>query len=145
MSNRIFSIESSNYNSGLIGSRNVDYVDIDLGFETKPSNRDVYVKKQIDAVKQSVKHILLTAPYEKLYNPYFGTNLANLLFELDTQIESYQILGEIKQSIELYEPRAKVVDVDFKMEDNSVALSVYFQEVNTSEMVTLNVIIKRIR
>ena len=79
---RVLSTEDGNLQkSVLISSRSVDYVDIDLAFANRPSG-DVYKKRDAAAVKQSIKNILLTNHYEKPFQPFFGSNLRGMLFEL---------------------------------------------------------------
>ena len=45
--------------STLISSRTVDYLDIDLTFNKRPSG-DIYKKRDAAAVKQSIKNLLLS-------------------------------------------------------------------------------------
>ena len=63
------------------------YKDLDLSFTAHPIRKDV--NKHIDemAVINSVKNLLLTSHYEKLFRPEIGSNLSKLLFEQILYIE----------------------------------------------------------
>ena len=57
------------------------YRDIALSFETNTATKDVIVKKDVDAVKQSVKNLILTNHYERPFRPEIGSGVTQLLFE----------------------------------------------------------------
>ena len=59
-----------------------EYSDIDIMFTAHPISGDVTTKKDSDAVRRSVRNILLTNNYERPFKPNFGSNLTNRLFEL---------------------------------------------------------------
>jgi len=67
--------------SSIIGSRTKVYKDIDLTFAAKPSG-EIFKKTDAAAVKQAVKNLMLTNHFEKPFQPTFGANLRDLLFEL---------------------------------------------------------------
>lgn len=147
MATRAFSIEDGNLNSAtLVTARNRLYKDVDLSFQPRPSG-DIYKKQDAAAVKQAVKNLLLTNYGEKPFEPFYGANLQGLLFDLadDTTADSIEIA--IRQAIQRYEPRAKLLatKIDLWPEYNSVSIRVDFQVVNTSEVVTLETTIARLR
>ena len=59
-----------------------EYSDLDILFTAHPISGDVTTKKDSDAVKRSVRNILLTNNYERPFKPNFGANLRAMLFEL---------------------------------------------------------------
>ena len=82
MATRAFAVEDGNLNTrSLVTTRTRLYSDIDLTFAKKPSG-EIYKKTDAAAVKQAVKNLLLTNKYEKPFQPSFGGDLNNLLFEL---------------------------------------------------------------
>lgn len=105
----------------LVTSKTVPFKDIDLSFAAKPGSRgsdgvlrgDVYKKEDVDAVLQSVQNILLTNTLEKPFEPSFGANLRQLMFENTNALSENFITGIIKTSIERWEPRAKLVGVKY--------------------------------
>ena len=78
-----------NTNNKLV-SRSRGFSDLDLLFANKP-NGEIYKKIDAAAVKQSVKNLVLTNYYEKPFQPYFGTNIRDMLFELADDITSLEI------------------------------------------------------
>ena len=81
MVTKAFSIEDGNQSSSLLTSRSTKYSDIDLLFANKLSG-DIFKKVDAAAVKQSVKNIVRTRKGEKPFNPEFGSNIGDFLFEL---------------------------------------------------------------
>jgi phage baseplate assembly protein W len=147
MVSRALSIEDGDLNSpSIITARKVDYVDIDLAFLARPSG-DVYKKTDAAAVKQAVKNLLLTSPGEKPFKPRFGAGLGGLLFELIDDDAEEEIDEAIRTAITNYEPRARVINTDINVapDNNLVAVSVKFQIVSTSETVTLETSLARVR
>lgn len=147
MVTRAFAVEDGNLNTtSLVTSRNRLYKDIDLTFAKKPSG-EIFKKNDASAVKQAVKNLLLTNRYEKPFQPEFGGNLNNLLFELVDNNTVYEIDGAIREAIKRYEPRARVrqVATNLQSDANSISVTVTFQIVNTEEVVTLDTTITRLR
>ena len=66
-------------------------------------------KTNVEAVKQSVKNLLLTDKYERLFQPEIGSGLKGLLFENATPFVQLQIDTYINSVIENYEPRAEII------------------------------------
>jgi len=144
---RSFSIEDGNLNSAtLITSRKDVYSDIDLSLDIKPSG-DVYKKTDAAAVKQAVKNLLLTNQGEKPFNPSYGGSLQGLLFDLLDDDAEDEIEDLIIVSVENYEPRARVLEVDVRpqIDNNAVSVRITFQIINTTETVVLSTTITRLR
>ena len=147
MVSRAFSIEDGNLNTAsVIVGRKKKYSDIDLTFARRPDN-DVYKKTDAAAVKQSVKNILMTNYAEKPFMPNFGANLNNFLFNLDTEFDDDLLEEAIAQAIDDFEPRAAVLNVDVKTRPdyNSVDVTVTFQVVSTSDTLSINLNLTRLR
>ena len=59
--------------------QNRQFVDLDLNFKRNPITNDVVSKKGQNAIKQSIKNLVLTRIGEKLFNPIVGSYVYNLL------------------------------------------------------------------
>lgn len=143
----ILSIEDGDlYKSTLVSTRSVDYLDIDLTFNRRPS-RDVYKKKDAAAVKQSVKNLLLTDYYEKPFQPFFGANLRAMLFELADEDTKDEVEENIRTAITKYEPRAEILTITVNVlpDQNDMRVSVYFKIISTQETVTFTTNLSRLR
>lgn len=142
------SIEDRNLNkSSIVTSRSRAYSDIDLLFLPK-RNGDVYKKSDAGAVKQAIKNLILTNNFEKPFLPYYGGNIAGLLFELaDDELNPIFIEDNIRIAIENYEPRAEVLNVfaDLQADNNTLNVRLVFKIISTQETVTLDTSISRLR
>ena len=143
---RAFSVEDTNLSKSLIASRGTDYKDIDLAFAAKPAG-DVFKKTDAAAVKQAVKNLLLTNRGEKPFQPDFGANLNEVLFNLDTEFDPDFVQDLIAEAIKNFEPRALVLSVSVSTDgdNNRLEATVEFQVVNTEEIVTNEVSLARLR
>lgn len=144
---KAFSIEDGDQQGlTLVGARKRVYSDIDLTF-AKKLDGDVFKKQNAAAVKQSIKNLLMTNYTEKPFKPFFGGNLNDFLFELNDGIEEEDIEDRIETAIRTYEPRADVLDVKvISNPDNyDIRVTVSFKIVSTSEEVTLNLSLTRLR
>ena len=81
-----------------IRARTKPYSDFDFAFQKHPITGDVPIKRDVEAVKQSVRNILLTRRGEKFFDPDFGGSLTEFLFEnFDPVVEA-----EMEQRIMRY-------------------------------------------
>lgn len=144
---KAFSIEDGNLNASTITQANARvYSDIDLTFTARPAG-DLYKKKNVAAVKQAVKNLLLTGRSEKPFQPNFGGDLGVALFELDTDYQPHDIAQQISSTIARYEPRARVLNIDFTSypDRNEIRATITFEVVNVGETVSLDVNLARLR
>lgn len=144
---KVLSTEDGNLQkSTLISSRAVDYLDIDLTFNKRPSG-DIYKKRDAAAVKQSIKNLLLTDFYEKPFQPFFGGNLRAMLFELADEDTEDEVEENIRNAINKYEPRAEILTITVNVlpDQNDIRVSVYFKIISTQETVTFTTNLSRLR
>tara|TARA_B100001109_G_C18542567_1_gene325782 strand:- start:41 stop:478 length:438 start_codon:yes stop_codon:yes gene_type:complete len=143
---RQLSIEDGNLQSSILTSRQKKYSDIHLSFEKKPSG-DIFKKIEAEAVKQSVKNIVSTNPGEKPFNMDFGSDITGMLFELSNGMANYAVKDQITNSINKYEPRARVLDIECNDDPdaNSLRVKVIFRVLSTGEIVELDTSVSRLR
>ena len=128
--------------------RNVkQYRDLDLFF-SKKSNKDVNKVTDIEAVKRSVRNLVLLNSYEKPFHPEIAGDVRGLLFENMTPLTSAVIARKIQDVIENFEPRARLTGVqaipDF--DRNLYEVTVYFYVVNApTELVEVTQLLERLR
>ena len=129
-------------------TRNVkQYRDLDLFF-SKKSNKDVNKVTDIEAVKRSVRNLVLLNSYEKPFHPEIAGDVRGLLFELMTPLTSAVIARKIQDVIENFEPRARLTGVDVipDFDRNAYEVSIYFYVVNApTELVEVNQLLERLR
>ena len=129
-------------------TRNVkQYRDLDLFFNKK-SNKDVNKVTDIEAVKRSVRNLVLLNSYEKPFHPEIAGDIRALLFENMTPLTSAVIARKVQDVIENFEPRARLTGVNAtpNFDRNAYELSVYFYVVNApTELVEGDALLERLR
>ena len=123
------------------------YSDIDLAFLSHPITGKLSRKINREAVKQSVKSLIMTDFYERPFKPLIGCGIRQLLFENFHPAIVQEMKLAISEVIENYEPRAELisVNVDAHPDSNAMSISVVFYVVNDTAPVVLDVILERIR
>ena len=122
------------------------YSDLDLLFRKHPQTGDVVVRTDAEAIKRSVRNIVLTNHYERPFKSGFGGSLRNLLFELNTSRQLQKAQRRIKKLIETFEPRVHNVDVRLSdVDSNEIALSVYYAIKNGVKRQSMEMTITRAR
>ena len=123
------------------------FSDIDLGFFAHPITGKVSKKINRDAVKQSVKSLILTDYYERPFKPNIGCGIRYYLFELFSPAIKQQMESAIRETIANHEPRADIVEVlvEEKQDMHALVVSVAFMIINDPNPVVLDVILERVR
>ena len=123
------------------------FSDIDLNFTRHPVSNDVVRKFDEDAVKQSVKTLVLTQIYEKPFHPEIGSRIRGLLFEPASPMLKLLIEREITDTITNHEPRVILneVRVGVSPDNNEVLASIIFTIVNTTRPIQVDLILTRTR
>ena len=160
----------------LVTKINRDYKDVDLSFARKPGTKfedgitrgDVYKKVDVRSVEQSMKNILLTNWYEKPFQPFYGANLRQLLFELDTMVSEPEVNDLVRSAIERWEPRVEIQDIEIidpgaaqvvpkginnifyyssttDSKNHTLMITVYARILNTGQEISTSVNMNRIR
>ena len=126
------------------------YKDIDLTFSRlNPADATGDIAKRVDvnAVKQSIKTLLLTQKGERLFQPQIGSDLYALLFEPMDFITIEALKAVILNCLANYEPRI-VVDslvMDPNYDENSYVITLNFYTIGVYAPATFNFTLKRLR
>lgn len=123
------------------------YSDIRTNLDVHPVKQDIVLLTNADAVKNSIRNILLTRPYERPRKPSFGAGLSGYLFENVSRATEGSIRDAIILAIENYEPRASIVEVYVSVlpDRDAYAATIVFAIVNQIDPVQLDVLLERIR
>ncbi len=130
-----------------IRARQSLYSDFDLSFIANPNNGDVTIKKDIDAIKQSVKNLILTDLHERPFQPNLGSRVRGLLFELTDVWTALDIQDEITMTIENHEPRVDLIDVEVTDESdkNRVRVVIIFNIISIGQQEQVDFYLERIK
>ena len=123
------------------------YSDLDLFF-TRKDTKDVNILKDIQAVKRSVRNLVLMNHYEKPFHPEIGSGIREMLFENMTPITANILAVKVEEVISNYEPRALLEGVTAipDLDNNSYKLVVQFTIINIpTDLQEIEVFLERLR
>ena len=130
-------------------SRNIrQYKDLDLFFSRKNGTNDIEKITDIEAVKRSVRNLVLTNFYEKPFHPEIGSGIRDMLFENMTPITAVVLARKVEDVIENFEPRARLISVRSlpNLDRNEYEVTIEFFVVNTpTELVDMTVFLEVLR
>lgn len=123
------------------------YKDLDLSFTANPVTGDVSKKLDVNAVKQSLNILMQTNFYERPFEPEKGANLRGYLFEPMSSLLAGLIQNTIKNTIETYEPRARIetITVRANFDTNSYDVTLRYFVIGIDRPQTLTANLKRLR
>lgn len=123
------------------------YSDFKKNLEVSPLSQDLTLNKDEDAVKESIKNLILTDRGERLMQPNLGGNIQAMLFENLTPSVLKLIEENVRTTIVLYEPRAELQDITVtsNIDDNAVKIRITFYIKNVEQPIDLDVFIERTR
>jgi phage baseplate assembly protein W len=87
------------------------FKDISMTFQSNPLSSDLIALKNETAIARSIRNIVFTLPGEKFFNENFGSRVSRTLFENVDEISASIIRDEIRNSINNYEPRVQLIEV----------------------------------
>lgn len=132
----------------VIRARQAVYSDLDFRFILNPNTGDFALKKDAEAVKQSIMNILLTSRGERPFQPEFGGNLKAYLFENFDAVTQAAMENVIVNTLRNYEPRVRVnnVVIDDLSYRNALNISIDFTILSPEERQdVVEFVVERIR
>lgn len=123
------------------------YSDLDLDFIPHPVSGDIVPLTDAAAIKRSIRNILFTGLNERLFNPEFGANLRQLLFEPINPGTKQTLILSIENGIKVFEPRATLLDlkVNVAPDENAYQVTLVVSIDNISEVITYDLFLERLR
>ena len=122
-----------------------DYRDFDMDFGAHPAHGDIDTIKKTTAISRSIKNIIRTNRFERLFQPTIDGGLSALLFENFGALTSSRIQSAITHAINRFEPRADVKDITVKAEpdENGYYVSIIYVPDNDIKETNLEVYLER--
>lgn len=123
------------------------YKDFDLAFGKNAITGDINKKLDVNAVKQSMKNLILTELMERPFQPDLGSALAGLLFENASMFTTDRIKITLETLLKNFERRAKInsIDVEPEIDNNRYGVIINFYVIGINEPQELEVKLERIR
>ena len=126
------------------------YKDLNLNFTKHPVKRTLSPLTDVEAVKRSVRNLVMYNHYEKPFHPEIGSGVRDMLFENMTPFVSNTLRKLIEDTITNFEPRVRLardgVSVNPNFDDNQYEVTIEFYIENSpSELVDMSFNLERIR
>jgi phage baseplate assembly protein W len=132
--------------------RTLDYIDLDLDFIPHPTTRDVVKKRGVDAIKRSVRNLILTNYYDRPFRSYIGSNAQRILFDNINPLTANFLKDAIIETIVNFEPRVELlndenrgVKVTVSPDNNGYNVRIAFIIINRGEPASINIFLERLR
>jgi len=123
------------------------FSDLDLNFIPHPVTNDIVRRYDENAVKTSVKNLILTGNFERPFRSDIGTPIKHLLFQVWDSTLPLLLKRVIEDTITNFEPRVVLLNttVQFSPDNNSLYVTITFRIVNTTNPIDVNVVLERTR
>lgn len=134
-------------------NRRKDWADLDLDFIPHPTTGDVVKKTGVDAIKRSVRNLILTNFYDRPFRSHIGSSAQKILFDNINQFTAGFLKDAIVNVLENFEPRIKLyadvetesVIVQVSPDNNGYNVRIAFVVVNTGAPAVISLFLERIR
>ena len=128
-------------------SRKKAHSDLNLKLTRHPIRKDIIPLKDDAAIKNAIKHLLITNFYERPFQPAKGANLRGLLFEPADAITKYELSSSIRTCIEDFEPRVSVagINVADETDRNAYRINVEFRIKEFDSNQEVEIVLQRLR
>jgi len=104
-----------------------NFKDIGSAFQINPLSNDLLAIKNETAIARSVRNLIFTLQGERFFNQDLGSRVSRALFENIDRISASVIEDEIRNTIDNFEPRVRLIDVsvapDYSNNEFNVTLS----------------------
>ena len=124
------------------------YTDLDLFFGQNNRTKDINVLTDVQAVKRSVRNLVLLNAFEKPFHPEISSGVRDTLFENMTPVTAIILSRHIEDVIEYFVPRARLIGVRAvpNLDKNEYEVTIEFYIVNApTELVELSILLERLR
>jgi len=123
------------------------FKDIGLDFLPHPATGDIVKVTDDNAIQQSLRSLIMTKNYERPFHPEIGCQVNNLMFENLDFVTSNIIKRTISDTIDNFEPRVKVINIEVIPLDsnNAIRINIEYTIVNTNVQETFTTILQRLR
>jgi len=125
-----------------------EITDLDYVFGIHPVSKDIRKKNDIQAIKQSIRTLVLLNHYEKPFHPDIGCDVYKSLFEpFEGKFTENMMKRHIHNVIDNYEPRAtlKKIEINTKEDENFLGITIWFVPVGEIDVISVDIFLKIVR
>ena len=97
-----------------------------------------------EQTKSNIINYLLTNKGERVFNPQFGADLRNLLFENILDVTTEDLKSNIQNDISVFFPNVEVVEIEFnnQPDDNTINFNLKYRIVNFGIEDSVNILLQ---
>ena len=123
------------------------YSDFLTDLNPHPVSGDIVKFINEHSVVRSIRNLLLTNKFDRLYQPNIGTDIHRMLFEPISSVTAQNISVFVQQTITNYEPRAKVLSIEVVPDEENHLYNVNLKVIviNKQDPISFNITLDRIR
>ncbi len=123
------------------------YSDFLMNLDRNPTSGSVALAANEEAIKNSIKNLILTNRGERFYDLNIGSKIRSMLFEPFTVDTVSNMESIIREAISNYEPRCVVeqIVVDDDIDRNGINISIFFSMINIPRVINFTLFISRVR
>lgn len=123
------------------------FCDLDINFDRNPVTSDVAVRRDEEAIKRSLRNLILFKRHEKPFHPEIYSGVTDMLFELTDPVSVIELKARIGEMIRNYEPRVQnaIVDVVDVIDRNEVRITIHFTIRNIQKVFNTTMVVERLR
>jgi len=128
------------------------YKDFSLFFTVNPVTADVTTITDVQDIKRAVRNLVMTNEWDRPFHPEIASGLRESLFEPFGPVTLSNIRDRIKNILDNYEPRVKVLSIEvndpdnFHMDNNKFNIQILFELVNEPNTVQdVDIMLERVR
>jgi hypothetical protein len=112
-----------------------------------PISKDLGRVKNEQSIKQALKNIILTNLGERPFQPNIGSDVYASLFEPNDVIMEENLRFAIGNAIRFHEPRVNLIEVRVTSfaEEDRVAINIIFSIINSIQVQSVNLFLRRVR
>lgn len=127
-------------------SKRKPYSDLDVSLARNVAN-DITPLLDIDAVKASVRNLILTSYGERPFQPNLGSSVEALMFEPADRITVSVLKESIRRVLEKNEPRVDSVTIEVidDSDNNRYTINLGFRVISLSQEVDITFYLQRVR
>lgn len=124
-----------------------DSVDLDINFDRNPLSGDVSLRRDEEAIRRSLRNLVLLGRNEKPFHPEIYTGVADVVFENVDPITLIEMKRRISDTVRRYERRVEsaTVDVVDVIDKNEIRVTIHFTIKNVQRVFSTTVALKRLR
>lgn len=123
------------------------FSDLDLNFTAHPVTGDVSRRYDDNAIKASLKNLILTGNHERPFHSEIGTPIKRLMFEPFTPLVATAIERAVYDVVNSFEPRVNLDNVTVldDSDRNAITITITYRVMNTQRPATLDISLERTR